>query len=401
VVARIFEMFLSGLGYGAIVHNLTQDGIPCPSAHDRGRNRHRSGLAWTRSAVRAILANPRYTGQQVWNRQRRDEVLIDVNDVALGHETRMRWNTTDKWTWSKELAHELLATTDDFEAAQELLEAGVRRKVERAKVRPTTTRTFVFRRRLRCATCERRMEAAWRNGHVYYLCRYRHGQPRPDDHPTTAYIREDALLRTVDRWLVRVFDPDHLDDTIDTLAAADRNTYEERDDSLRSRRDDATKTLAECDKELVAYRAALKEGADPAVVTKWIAETQAERLATQRALTLPSASGATPAMTREDLLQLIDTLGDVIAAVVTAEPAEKAAVDSELGVTIMYDPATHTAVAECSFANEPCGKRSCRRSEPHHEHTGDSRGRAAARPPLRPGRSSADVISVRSSATDC
>ena len=60
-------------------------------------------------------------------------------------------------------------------------------------------------------------------------------------------------------------------------------------------------------------------------------------------------------------LQLIDTRGDVIAAVGTAEPAEKAAVYCELGVTIIYDPATHTAVAECSLANEPCGKRSCRR----------------------------------------
>jgi site-specific DNA recombinase len=42
--------------------------------------------------VRAILANPRYTGRQVWNRQRRDEVLLDVEDVAAGHETKLRWN---------------------------------------------------------------------------------------------------------------------------------------------------------------------------------------------------------------------------------------------------------------------------------------------------------------------
>ncbi len=60
---------------------------------------------------------------------------------------------------------------------------------------------------------------------------------------------------------------------------------------------------------------------------------------------------------------LIDQLGDLIAAIVTAEPGDKAAVYGELGVTITYDPATHTAVAECSFANEPCGKRSCQRGE--------------------------------------
>ncbi len=47
--------------------------------------------------------------------------------------------------------------------------------------------------------------------------------------------------------------------------------------------------LAECDKELSAYRAELNEGADAAIVTKWIAETQARRLAAQRTLTLQTS----------------------------------------------------------------------------------------------------------------
>ena len=34
-----------------------------------------------------ILVNPRYTGYQVWSRQRTDEVLLDVDNVALGHGT--------------------------------------------------------------------------------------------------------------------------------------------------------------------------------------------------------------------------------------------------------------------------------------------------------------------------
>ena len=66
------------------------DGVPSPSAHDPEPNPHRasSGGAWAKTAVRAILANPRYTGHQVGNRQRRDEVLIDIDDVGLGHETK-------------------------------------------------------------------------------------------------------------------------------------------------------------------------------------------------------------------------------------------------------------------------------------------------------------------------
>ncbi|MEP7026010.1 MAG: recombinase family protein, partial [Actinomycetota bacterium] len=96
VVVRIFRLFIAGRGIFAIAEELTRDDIPCPSAHDPGRNRHRCGPAWSKSAVRAILINPRYTGRQVWNRQRKDEVLLDIHDVTLGHITKMRWNEADQ-----------------------------------------------------------------------------------------------------------------------------------------------------------------------------------------------------------------------------------------------------------------------------------------------------------------
>jgi site-specific DNA recombinase len=62
IIARIFAEFISGTGIYAIAEGLTRDGIACPSAHDRARNSHRSGVAGSKSAVRAILTNPRYTG---------------------------------------------------------------------------------------------------------------------------------------------------------------------------------------------------------------------------------------------------------------------------------------------------------------------------------------------------
>jgi hypothetical protein len=50
-----------------------------PSAADPGRNLHRSGAAWTLGTVTTILSNPRYTGRQVWNRQRTDKDPADVS----------------------------------------------------------------------------------------------------------------------------------------------------------------------------------------------------------------------------------------------------------------------------------------------------------------------------------
>jgi site-specific DNA recombinase len=60
VVQRIFAEFAVGRGLYAIAESLTRDGIPSPSAHDPDRSRHRSGIAWSKSAIRAILKNPRY-----------------------------------------------------------------------------------------------------------------------------------------------------------------------------------------------------------------------------------------------------------------------------------------------------------------------------------------------------
>ncbi|WP_329101454.1 recombinase family protein [Micromonospora sp. NBC_01699] len=104
VVARIYRESLAGSGIYAIAEGLTRGGIPSPSAADPRRNPHRHGNAWAKSAVRVILLNPRYAGRQVWNRQRKAEILIDIEDVALGHETKMRWNPTREWIYSAALA---------------------------------------------------------------------------------------------------------------------------------------------------------------------------------------------------------------------------------------------------------------------------------------------------------
>ncbi len=112
VVKRIFTEYVAGRGMTSIARGLTQDGIACPSAYDRARNPHRHTQVWETTAIRSILQNPRYTGRQVWNRARTDEVLINVDDVALGHENRHRWNDPSQWAWSRSESHTPLISTD-------------------------------------------------------------------------------------------------------------------------------------------------------------------------------------------------------------------------------------------------------------------------------------------------
>jgi len=82
VVRWIFARRLEGHSVARIARALNEAGIPCPSAADPGRNPHRTGTGWTLGTVTTILANPRYTGRQAWNRQRTDRDLADPGDVA-------------------------------------------------------------------------------------------------------------------------------------------------------------------------------------------------------------------------------------------------------------------------------------------------------------------------------
>lgn len=71
-----------------------------------------------KGAIRTILMNPRYTGRQVWNRQRKDEVFIDVHDVALGHTTKMRWNDSGAWIFSEDITHPPIIDHETFARAR-------------------------------------------------------------------------------------------------------------------------------------------------------------------------------------------------------------------------------------------------------------------------------------------
>jgi hypothetical protein len=57
----------------------------------RGRRDRRIPAAGsTLGTITTILQNPRYTGRQVWNRQRTDTELADPGNVTLGHKSVQR-----------------------------------------------------------------------------------------------------------------------------------------------------------------------------------------------------------------------------------------------------------------------------------------------------------------------
>jgi len=53
------------------------------------------------TTVAAILANPRYTGRQVWNRQRTDRDRIDAAGEMLREREVQRWTSSAQWAISR------------------------------------------------------------------------------------------------------------------------------------------------------------------------------------------------------------------------------------------------------------------------------------------------------------
>ena len=335
---RIFASYLAGKGYFAIAEALTADGIASPSGHDRRRNSHRLGAAWGKSAVRAILTNPRYTGFQVWGKQRRDEVLLDVDDVAAGHETVMRWNEEREWTWSIEPVHEPLVSRPDFDAVQEIIRSNTRPRGPRT--RRAAERPYVLRGRLTCGICGRLMQGHQARGQHYYRCRYASEYARSAklDHPLNVYLREDDLLPQIDEWLEELFSPERIETTLDMLLDPDLDNQSAQ---LRARLDDE---LRQCDQRLVKYRALLDEGVDATLVAGWLKEVTATRQMTERRLTMLIAESQKTAVDRDVVRDLLREVGGLVGLLAGGDQADRARFYEAVQVTGTFEPQVNRVI---------------------------------------------------------
>lgn len=349
VVARIFAEFLTGHGLFAIAEGLTRDGIPSPSAHDPERNRHRVGIAWSKSAVRAILTNPRYTGHQVWNRQRKDEVLLDVDDVGLGHTTKLRWNTEEQWVWSDAVAHPPIVSPEDFQAAQETLSARGGRQTDKTVRR--TRQPYQLRGLLFCGLCERRMQGHWSNEAPYYRCRFPQEYALANHvmHPRNVYLREADIAPRLDRWLGRLFRPSNVERTVEALAAAHDLDRPGSAEIVALRRQ-----IADSERRLGLHRAALEAGADPAVVAGWIRQEQTRRSAAEQRLARIPVSRPRR-LDRESLAAMLAELGDLVELLGRADPARKAKIYTGLGLRLVYHPGKRKVLVTSLSDQDPMG----------------------------------------------
>jgi len=196
----------------------------------------------------------------------------------------------------------------------------------------STPRAYQLRGVLYCRLCGRKMQGNWNHDTAHYRCRFpnEYGLANQVQHPRTVYLRERDIVPALDRWLRRIFEPHNLEQTLDQIVAALPDDI----DTIA-----VDKAVADCDRKLSRYRAALEAGTDPAIVTEWIKQVQTEKTAAQAQAGLLRTSRAIR-MTRQQINYIVTTLTDLTAMIQNADPRDKQR------STTGSDCASHTTPAE-------------------------------------------------------
>ncbi len=198
VIAQIFTW--------RTVHKLGMPAIAARLNADPARNPVPGGAAgWTAQTVHALLRNPKYTGHMVYGRQR----------TRNGHRVRV---PESDWLWSPEPVHPAIVDQRTWRDAQNIaVEHSTSRDGDDLSRHPATRRSYVYRSRVRCRDCRRRMSGRTygrpASQSTYYRCPHdpanpRHAAAHPD-HPRHVQAPESTLDRVVGLFFAtRIFGPD-------------------------------------------------------------------------------------------------------------------------------------------------------------------------------------------------
>jgi site-specific DNA recombinase len=189
------------------------------------------------------------------------------------------------------------------------------RATEHAQHKPHRARhPYALRGCVWCGLCTRRMQGHWVRDITYYRCRFPAEYALADrvEHPLSVYLREDAVIGEVNRWISHEFAPHRLNETIHDLAAVPLRQAA----TLTSVDEEIARKIAECDRKLAGYRATLDAGADPRIVATWITETEAEK-ARHQLSALPAATARR--MSEAEIKSIVDRLADIARVLIDAE----------------------------------------------------------------------------------
>lgn len=261
LVRRIFKMYLEGHGFKTIANRFNEEKIPSP--RDGNWSRIHDGL-WSMESVRAIVTNPIYVGDMVWNRraQGRFHKISGKSAVSRGslESGRLGFNPEDEWIIIPN-AHEAIIDRSDFLRAQSIRQDRANRRKGGGAIRGRAKGSpYLLSGLLKCVRCGRNYQGhrvgkgklnkdGERITTTYYVCGgYVAKGPAVCD---KALFRQDALdefvVVRVREWVERL------------LSAAGRKMLARQvERMLRSSEDDPREEIG----RLRARRESIEQAAD-------------------------------------------------------------------------------------------------------------------------------------------
>lgn len=140
---------------------------------------------------------------------------MPTGKAVAGNRTQMRWRDKDAWVRSERRTHDPLVTEEVFEAAANRLSSGASPRTRVARGAPNR---LGVRGMISCGICGRTIQgpsaspAANGTGRVLYQCEpHKHRALPPEvQHPPSVYVREDAIIGSLNQWTERLADPEVL-----------------------------------------------------------------------------------------------------------------------------------------------------------------------------------------------
>jgi len=296
---------------------------------------------WTVATIRAILANPKYTGHMVFGRRRtRNGRTVPA--------------PMDQWLWSPEPSHPAIVDMDTWAEAQQI---GAAHSTSHDNPRPNPAgRIYPYRSRVFCRDCQRRLAANPFPNTVYWRCHHDPANPRHvaahPDHPRTVQVPETALDQiTRDFLATRVFGPGRAALLAEQIPATDAEAQAQRDQQTAA----LTARIRKLDTAQNAQITALEDIPDgPAAaamrarIRDRFAELHAQRTAAETELDQLTQAKA-PRAADPALLDELPYLGDILPSL---PPALKTRLFAAVDLAILWNKSGGQATVTAAITED-------------------------------------------------
>ena len=138
-------------------------------------------------------------------------------------------------------------------------------------------------------------------------------------------------MPTIDQWLAQLFDGEHIDETIRTLADLDQHDT----DTIQEL--EARRAIKECDKKIANFEAALGVTDDPdtlAGFARQIERTRAERKTVELRLRRATTDQG---LSEDEIRQIVGSLADAVALLSAASAEDRRRIYEAAQLEVLYD----------------------------------------------------------------